>query len=395
MKLRKKTFIDTYIYIVLGLTMYTSGFIYNFVFYDYNVIVKLILIAVTSVCIPFITGTDYYKIFMFVMLEIFIGIWVILGGGVLNIYAKIIIRIAFIYIFLVYSNRYQINLLEYLCNLIIVCAAVYLIAWLLFDIGPLSSYGQELHVSLEITEGQKRSWDYTSYFGVYYRWQNMRRIFGIYTMASNGPFWEPGLYQIYLNLALWHELFVKKKFGWVAILLTVSIIVTTSTMGAITLVIIWTGYLYNRQPLSYKMISSFPLFIILLTILSKLWIEKKTYASGNISSRGNDLEELIQTFIKHPIFGNGVGNMQGMSALFTYVVDFGVLGIIFIVFMIALIMRRKDTVTSKIVLAAWLILSLMNEPIGYHSLFVLIIFLFGKKENLKIEGYNGIYKELG
>lgn len=393
-KFKKKALIDLYVYIVLFLTTYTSGFIYNFVYYDYNSIIKWLLVAVISICLPFYARVDYKGILFFTLLEMFIGIWVIIGDGVMSNYVKAVVRITFIFIFFLFCNRKKINILEYFCNLLVLYAAVYLIAWLIFDVGPFSFYGCELHISVEITEGRIQSWNYTDFFGVYYRWHNLRRIFGLNIVASNGPFWEPGLYQIYLNLALWYELFKRKKLRWSAILLTVSILVTTSTMGAFVLVIIWLGYLYNRQLLSTKVISILPSIALLLFTLIELWNEKLTYATGNINSRGNDLITLLQIYFQHPVLGNGMGKHFGFSALLIYIVDFGILGFIFIFFIIFSIMRRKGTLTSNLVLVAWLLLSLMNEPIGYHSLFMLIVFAFNQKEDWEFENDNRKYQKL-
>lgn len=390
-KFTKKAVMDLYVYIVLILTTYTSGFIYNFVYYDYNSTIKWLLVGMIFFCLFFLTKADYNKLLFFVLLEMFIGLWVIMGGGVMNNYIKAVVRITFMFIFYVFCNKNKINVLEYLCNLMVLYAAVYLAAWLIFDVGPLARYGHNLHVSIEIAEGQIRSWNYTEFFHLYYRWHDSRRIFGVNIVASNGPFWEPGLYQIYLNLALWYELFRRKKFRWAVILLTVAIIVTTSTMGAFILVIIWAGYLYNKQFPIAKVISVLPVIAATLFILNELWNEKKAYAISNVNGRGNDFMDLAQAFIVHPIIGNGMGNCPGFNALLIYIAEFGSLGIVFIIFIITMIMKKKGSLIGKMVLIAWLLLSLINEPIGYHSLFLLIVFAFTQKENLGLESDNREY----
>lgn len=383
MKKWKEFHTEVYIYVVLLFTFYTSGFIYNFVFWDLNWTIKIIQILLIAGGFIVFEKEDFEKITFFVIGEFCLGIWALLGNAEITTYLKFVLRLTFLYCFYLYGRKKNICLSAYIYRLCVAIAVMYFAAWLLFDMGPFSNLGKLIDVVIEIKEGEIRRWQYTDFLHIYYRWKNERRILGFTIMASNGPFWEPGLYQIYLNFALYYELFRKKTNRKTAGFLICAVLTTTSTTGIFLLIIILTGWLFSRCGKKMRKILAVPLGLGGLGMILFVWIEKTTYSAGNVSARLSDLLILLEKIAAHPITGNGMGNQGAFNALFLYLADFGILALIGIAIFCHRIMRHKGDFISKLVLIAWLALSLMNEPVGYHSLFCLILILLytGETEN--------------
>lgn len=392
-KVKKKYFKNVYIYIVLLLIFYTSGSIYNFVFYEHNILFKTILILLISFCILYLGKKEVQSLLLYLGIAALAFLWTLCGNGNLRFFFTSFVRITFVFIFAVYCQKIQIELLEYIYKLIVVMAVIYLLAWILFDLGPLQRFGKAMLVSIEVAEGEKREWRYTGFFNIYFRWKNMRRLAGLEYNASNGFFWEPGLYQIYLNFALWYGLFLRKKVNYsITVILIFAVFSTTSTTGIFTLLIILGGFLYANRSFLAKLLLLIPMGLFLVGMIENVWSEKVQYGTANVSSRFEDSFFLLEKWAQHPVFGYGMGNAGGFNGLLIFCTDFGLLGLIFIGFYVFHIFNCRKNVLTNLTLCSWLCLSLINEPIGYHSLLWLLLFvLYPELEKKRAVAFNNKY----
>lgn len=69
-------------------------------------------------------------------------------------------------------------------------------------------------------------------------------LFG-FLFRNCGPFWEPGLFAVYLNLALYLNLFLSTANRYVSIILTLAIVTTFSTGGFFAMLFIYFVYIFK------------------------------------------------------------------------------------------------------------------------------------------------------
>ena len=101
---------------------------------------------------------------------------------------------------------------------------------------------------------------------------------------NSGPFWEPGLYVIFLNIALFLNLFITKKiFSKLNMLFVVSIITAFSTTGTIGLILVLSifGLLNKSLGPMYK------LLVVIFLIISVPVISTLPFMSDKIDSQIN------------------------------------------------------------------------------------------------------------
>lgn len=140
----------------------------------------------------------------------------------------------------------------------------------------------------------------------------------LYFLRNQGPFWEPGVYQAYLNIALIFLLFseVKRKQKIIDItILCITVISTISTTGYIVLGIILIAKLFSVEhtTIRSKLLISVGFIVIVLITLNNetinfLLFDKMNFSSENSISNVTRLYSIIQNgkgIIQNPIFGIG------------------------------------------------------------------------------------------
>jgi len=140
-----------------------------------------------------------------------------------------------------------------------------------------------------------------------------------------GPFWEPGLFAVFLNLALvFNFIETKKIWGIKNIVLTLALVSTLSTAGYIAFfVLVFSFYLVN-QSLAKKIIFSAILLPGLLTLyfsldfLSTKVEENIDLAGSTTSSRFGSALIDIEDFSKSPFIGWGRGVMRYGGRAFSF-----------------------------------------------------------------------------
>lgn len=137
-----------------------------------------------------------------------------------------------------------------------------------------------------------------------------------YRQRLFGPFWEPGAFQAYLNLAilflLESEIDRKKKIRNTLILI-LALIFTFSTTGYIVLIIVFGIYLNS----SGRSISPWQIVVGTILIMGIIYVANNEYIQGvvfnkiymqdsSLRIRLKGIEVYFNEWLKRPIFGNGV-----------------------------------------------------------------------------------------
>lgn len=151
-----------------------------------------------------------------------------------------------------------------------------------------------------------------------------------------GIFYEPGIFQFYLNTALLIELFSNKKINVFRILvLTVAIITTLSTNGYISIVLVFLAYgLFvilgsgNRDRINKKI--GFLALLLIIVIIFVILIDKgvigsrvfmkfsSTKTSGSYYDRTNAINYALAKIIYNPLLGVAARGIEdAYNATFT------------------------------------------------------------------------------
>ncbi|MEO1899502.1 MAG: O-antigen ligase family protein [Methylococcales bacterium] len=203
---------------------------------------------------------------------------------------------------------------------------------------------------------------------------------------SQGLFWEPGVYQIYLNVALHYFLFYtqKRKFALISF---ISIILTLSTTGVVLASIQLLVFLFGtRQRLSNKMIKiiiSLPLLIVYLNFTQSA-VNEKLFGSerGSFLAREFDARNGINVALQNP-FGIGFNpeNYQKFARNNTFDIKTkidtdrgqtnGILilaystGIPWAILILTLTFRQKVFPKHSVLFFIVIFVSLLSEPLFY------------------------------
>lgn len=143
---------------------------------------------------------------------------------------------------------------------------------------------------------------------------------------NSGIFWEPGAYQLFLNLAILFyvkskNLSIKSLFSITGIVFVVSVLTTRSTTGYFTLAVIIAYLVFaNWHALSWKqrVICLIPMLLLFVSGISVLLsldtIVNKFNGTGNsFAIRLNDFFKSGGAIIQHPFIGYGLGTHSFVS----------------------------------------------------------------------------------
>jgi hypothetical protein len=228
-----------------------------------------------------------------------------------------------------------------------------------------------------------------------------------------GPFWEPGVFQMYLNIALLFLLFLdnKKGKGRLIFLFIICILTTFSTTGYLCTMLIVLSYFYeNSTKVKWYQFLAFILALLLIwyginalgffdIIFGKFSSVSSKAASYAI--RLNDLEYYYEVWKNHFIIGAGFTNaynyvinqhsisdfvFEGSSnttlrELASYGLIIGIISLIGYYKFVSQLVNKK---TTRVLLMGVLIL-LINSQCMLLSLFFNTIIMFGlnySKNNL-------------
>lgn len=222
-------------------------------------------------------------------------------------------------------------------------------------------------------------------------------LWGMYNQLS-GVFWEPGIYQMVLNLSLLInlDLFdehvqVKYKKTKLATLI-IAIIMTMSTTGYLVLGVILLGWLFKRSKISlgYMILISTAIILFLAVIKYSAVISGK-FSEDNASYviRSNDAFSFLEIIREYPLFGAGVHSKTYMNIAAKYgmtgaqsagilfqTAQFGLFWVAAFFFS-CLIEFKKRKIMMKTLFYVTAVLFLgMGEPLAYAPLMLIYVLPF-------------------
>ena len=143
-------------------------------------------------------------------------------------------------------------------------------------------------------------------------------ISSYFKLRNFGPFWEPGVFQAYLNIALMFVLFSNTKRKKIKIIiLTTTILTTLSTTGYICMVLLF-GVWYLRRGFKKPIVLVLFLFIFFFIYfvnapLYETVFGKFSNGSRSFSTRLTDIKIYLSQWINNPVFGLGVSKSISLA----------------------------------------------------------------------------------
>lgn len=238
-----------------------------------------------------------------------------------------------------------------------------------------------------VTSGTLRYNEYSPFF--YEAGMYSMSVLGYSFTRLAGPFWEPGVFQIYLNFALYRFLFFENKRKSHLALLLACIALTVSTTGYLLAVILILLYVITKiDSGKARFLSSVPVTIVILVIALQL-IGSKAGSVNSVSYdlRVSDIQVGLNLLAQNPLFGVGYMNemqfitLQGLdrgssNGLITWLYSMGVMGLLFAVAPFLFNGARLRTSDERIAYLAFVlffVLSNMTEPVYMTPFIILLI----------------------
>ena len=219
------------------------------------------------------------------------------------------------FVFGLQVSRSNIKIHVFLYRIILFIASYSLVLFLLISVLRLQIPFTNINPFDSITP-------YRSYSGVYYSLSAIN-IGGTWILRNNSIFWEPGLYQIFLNFALYAYLFldISKKRKHLTIIL-LSILSTFSATGIILATMLVVYYIIQKQSntkknIPLKLIISIILLVAVTSVSGIILSEKSQSSVQSFQSRTSDIELGLMAFIQKPIIGHGYFNEDVFFSLQT------------------------------------------------------------------------------
>lgn len=232
-----------------------------------------------------------------------------------------------------------------------------------------------------------------------------------------GPFWEPGAYQAFLNIALIFTLFLRKirtKYRiFSAIIFIITVLSTLSTTGYLALFFIFLAYIFNnKNSNSFTTLSK-----LILTCIFFIGVIYVVFFSGLFESvvikklenentaRYQFIIYGLKAFLKSPLIGNGaklssvIADISGsdISRTNTFVAMFAIFGIIpgfytiIRYFKTFANFRKTTTIVSAIFIGFAICCLLFGEYFIYSPIFAWLMYLKPNEYTKRIS--NTTYKK--
>ena len=165
-----------------------------------------------------------------------------------------------------------------------------------------------------------KAWRFLFFYGMDETYYGIRR--------SQAFFWEPGIYQIYLNVFLFYVLFYIKNI-FKSIIVSLAILLTLSTTGLLILAVQWVYYLFTKSR-SFthflgKLLFLLPLVIPLLFFSAEIFIDKVSGDRvGSYIARSYDTRNGIEVALNNPMgIGFSPERYQAIAAANPYNLEAG------------------------------------------------------------------------
>ncbi|NCQ63599.1 MAG: hypothetical protein GW757_06670 [Alphaproteobacteria bacterium] len=140
----------------------------------------------------------------------------------------------------------------------------------------------------------------------------------------NGFFWEPGVFQIYLNLFLYLGLFRRRSLSDGALAI-VALFTLQSTTGLLIASLICVAYAAERWSAAsaaqrFLLLSAVPIFLGPTLVITSLNTQEKLYGEtrGSAVARQYDAEAGLNVALRYPLFGVGLDNERYAQEMLRY-----------------------------------------------------------------------------
>lgn len=229
-------------------------------------------------------------------------------------------------------------------------------------------------------------------------------LLGMPFYRLQGIFWEPGVFAVYLDFAVFYALFLsneefsrnKRKQVVKIIVLMIAVALTLSTTGLCIAVALLGIRLIETFKGRSKILMFIPAAIIVGSIISAIWLQKKglsTNAWSSYNLRLNDLNNSLKLWKENLLFGTGFKNTElfegtiegrgNSNGLLTWCYTMGLFGAIALVFPFVKNAFNKETQTlTQLLYTLVFLLVNMTEPV-ISSYFM--VFLVAKEYNTMLK----------
>lgn len=285
-------------------------------------------------------------------------------NGVIQLAYKLVILMLSAIMFMIFKKK-NTDIREYFYNCVLAIAFITLIFYVFADLLKLPLPYKYIY--------NGSGYYYRSFFGVFYTYH-----YNFLIPRLSGLFWEPGAYQIYLNIALFYYIFNKKSNVFQYLILILSIILTRSTTGyciaclLIAYQVIYSDYIsekLRKKIIIYATTSAVLLIVIILAIK----IITTSGDKGSFTLRIADISNGLKIFIKNPIFGTGFNNDGPFIAIDTfgrgssngfisYLYMTGIIGLVVVFFPFIINIKNNPNKRKPIVWFVLFILFNSTEP---------------------------------
>ena len=227
-----------------------------------------------------------------------------------------------------------------------------------------------------------------------YNFQTRNLLDSVGLMRNCGPFWEPGMYAVFLSVGLFFNLFVLRSIRtYFNLLLGLSLLTTLSTGGYIAATFIFMLYVFTRNRLWLKFVGVL-LFIVSLNFISdldfvgiKISNQLSSAEVGNDISRFSAILTQLEMIKDAPLIGGASINdyvdteeATLASGFFFVFIQYGIPIGLFFYFILFKSLKRliisydRSTSVALLFICLLLILSI-SQTIFSNSFFLVLLFV--------------------
>lgn len=293
--------------------------------------------------------------------------WVLYPNAIFQLQYRIVLIVLF-YGMVRYCTIRNIDILEIFYNIIFVIAFYTIIFYIIIGFLKIRMPYSMMHIPGGVY--------YKNYFNLFYSYsiKTIPRICGL--------FWEPGVYQIYLNLGLFCYLKLEKKNLFQLSVLISNILFTQSTTGYMIatilcgVIIIRSKYFSRNSKIILKLMV--PIFSVVLVLLVYSIKKLTTNISGDsYNVRIMDISNSLKLFMKSPLVGLGFYNTNefmrlndfkrgNSNGLLTWLYTTGIIGMVFALYPFFYNIKKSSDKKERLDNIIFLVYALMinlSEPI--------------------------------
>lgn len=328
-----------------------------------------------------------------VMVIILLIVYVFNMGVVseLNIFSKshILIFTSIICLFLIAESIVRERFINKYINIIFVMSAMSLLFW------GMARYGIMI-APMMVDPGNGNL--YNMNFFYIYRAYSSFPVLNEFNERNIGVFWEGGVYQAFVNIALFLLIDQKKRkyFIFKAVIFVLTIITTFSSTGYIILIFNMLFYVIKSGKLSYR-----KLVLLLVAVVAAICIIYSPAVANKFSSdstsyisytiRMNDNVNGVKVAMYSPFWGLGyhstsyyselqnLGIIANSSGILSTAQQFGIFFMIFLVFTQCknfCITFQKRNFSAILIASIMLLLIFSSEPLTLNQFFMFWAFRF-------------------